>query len=91
VPAGPVAVEIPDQLTVELQEVRRQLDDVPEAGVAGAGVVDGDADPSRQPRDEIPPERVVVLDRLLLVSSITRRSGSWSSRSRAKGRPAATG
>jgi len=48
-----VSVEVPHQLTVELQEVGRELDHVPQARVAGAGVVDGDPHPPGQPGRQV--------------------------------------
>jgi hypothetical protein len=61
-----VGVEVPDQFAVELQEVRGELDHVPEARVAGAGVVDGHPHPPGQPRGQVVPEQGVVGHRLLL-------------------------
>ena len=63
--AMPVPVDVVHQGAVELQEVGGQLDDVTKAGVAGAGVVDGETHPAVQPRFELPLESCVVLHRRL--------------------------
>jgi hypothetical protein len=64
--SGPVALDLADQLAIELEEVGELLDRMLEAGVAGAGVVDGEADAARRPGVEVGAEGVVVGDRLLL-------------------------
>ena len=56
-----IAVDAPDQGDVELHERRIELKDVPQAGEASAGIVDGEAHGAAKPRDA-PPERCVVPD-----------------------------
>ena len=60
-----ITVEGANQLAIQLEEVRRQLDHVAEGRVAGPGVVDGHADAPDEPRCQVKPEPLVVVDDFL--------------------------
>ena len=58
--AGGLGVDAADQVEVDLHEVRGELQDVAEAGVAGAGIVDREADGRSEPLELAAQSRVVV-------------------------------
>jgi hypothetical protein len=63
--ADVVVVDLANEPDVELNEVWPELEDVTEAGKAGAGIIHGDAYPGSQALDRSP-EGAVVLDRDML-------------------------
>ena len=60
-----IAVDAADHRDVELHKRRIQLKDVPQAGEASAGIVDGEAHGAAKPGDAPPESRVVPDDGVL--------------------------
>ena len=50
---------------IELHELRSELKDVPQAGIACSGIVDGPSNPGRHVRDRVA-QCLIVVDRLAL-------------------------
>src|SRR6185503_19631314 len=63
---GVVARDPPDDLLVDLDDRRVERGDEREAGIARAGIVDGEPEPQAAQRLDLALERDDVLDRLLL-------------------------